>query len=65
MWEWLRVKQRPDTDSNYHKPYAYSLWSRCKVKSEDDKQHLKHESYQYRPLMFLLSRENKTGCQPN
>lgn len=32
MREWLGVRGRPDTDYNYHKPYACSLWSGCKIK---------------------------------
>lgn len=34
-----QVRVRPDTDSDYHKPYACILWSGCKVNKDDDKQH--------------------------
>lgn len=46
---------------NYHKPYGCSLWSRCKVKNDDDKQ-LKHISYHYGPSCFSFLVKMRQGA---
>lgn len=65
MWEWVSVceRERPNVDFHYHKPYACSLWSGCKVNKAGDKQHCTY--YQYRLLAPLVSHQNNTGCQTN
>lgn len=45
---WITDKlKKPGKESNYHKPYAWSLWSGCKLNWNDDKEQGIHKQSSY------------------